>query len=66
MALNDMGRDMHPMNWASKAVKTSSDILFSMGLNDPASVASRIRELEDVIVEMKKSCRAFCPEFKDE
>lgn len=53
--LNDMDVDLHPLNHASALVKTASDVMFSLAVNDESSALSRLRALEEVIAKLRKA-----------
>lgn len=51
------GGQAYPLNYASRLVKTSSDIMFSISVNDEVSVESRLRYLEQTIQELRENIR---------
>jgi hypothetical protein len=53
--LNHMTIGMNPLNYASSLVKTASDVMFSVALNDEVSTIARLDELEQIIAKMRKS-----------
>jgi hypothetical protein len=51
--LNHMAVGMHPLNHASALVKTSSDVMFSLAVNDESSTLARLDALEQTIAKLR-------------
>ena len=54
--LNHVGQGMWPLNWASRLSKETSDLMFSLAVNDRESVEARIRVCRELLDELEKAC----------
>lgn len=55
--INEMGLGMHPMNYASKLAKLATDVVFSVGIDNPEGAESYLGALETTVTELRKSIR---------